>query len=98
MAGPNIVIRQRDIEWVLSRLKTRRDIILTGFRIGIIVTAIIGEPSRILRAAIIRHRIISRRTLADLLKDKGLSVFLSYFTLEQLGTSDYTRAIDSALE
>jgi hypothetical protein len=32
------------------------------------------------------------------LKDKGLSVFLSYFTLEQLGTSDYTRAIDSALE
>ena len=32
------------------------------------------------------------------LTDKGLSVFLSTFTLEQRGTSAYTREIDSALE
>jgi hypothetical protein len=34
----------------------------------------------------------------DFLTSKGLSVFLSTFTLEQLGASDYTSAIDSALE
>jgi uncharacterized membrane protein YeaQ/YmgE (transglycosylase-associated protein family) len=34
----------------------------------------------------------------DFLTGKGLSVFLSTPTLEQLGASDYTREIDSALE
>ena len=34
----------------------------------------------------------------DFLTGKGLSVFLSTFTLEELDASDYTRAIDSALE
>jgi TPR repeat protein len=34
----------------------------------------------------------------DFLTRKGLSVFLSTFTLEQLGVSDYTREIDLALE
>lgn len=34
----------------------------------------------------------------DFLMSKGLSVFLSTFPLEQLGASDYTSAIDSALD
>jgi hypothetical protein len=34
----------------------------------------------------------------NFLTGKGLSVFLSTFTLEQLGASDYTKEIDSALE
>ena len=34
----------------------------------------------------------------DFLTGKGLRVFLSDFTLEELGVSDYTREIDSALE
>jgi len=34
----------------------------------------------------------------DFLTGKGLNVFLSTFTLEQLGASAYTREIDSALE
>lgn len=34
----------------------------------------------------------------NFLTGKGLSVFLSYLTLEELGASNYTRAIDSALE
>ena len=34
----------------------------------------------------------------DFLTGKGLNVFLSTFTLEQLGAADYSREIDSALE
>jgi hypothetical protein len=34
----------------------------------------------------------------NFLTSKGLSVFLSTFTLEQLGAADYTMEIDSALE
>jgi hypothetical protein len=33
----------------------------------------------------------------NFLTGKGLHVFLSTFTLEQLGTDDYTRAIEAAL-
>jgi hypothetical protein len=48
-----------------------------------------GRPTRDAEIATEVHRFLT---------SQGLRVFLSTFTLEQLGASDYKRAIDSAVD